>query len=439
MNSNKRHILLKLGNTMRQLILTGLSLSGLSLVFLCYTPSLAVAQTRLPHLSLESVQSQRLNNKNDDIDALMEQAEAAAAAEDYAQAERLWRQVLLETLDGENPRILRGLGAVLTAQEEFTEAEETLRALVRFEPDVAMNHYFLALMLFSKETSTGNISLLGPELNDIETHLQEAVRLEPNEPDFRRLLVVILMLKLDYVALEPQVRELIRLEPDNEDAYATLASLFSSNSVEFSVPKYRDAIAQYGPRASFYEQMAIVYARNNLDVEQEAVLREALSHHPDNALFYSRLGYLLTTQERYTEAIPLFETEVALDSYSPYPHRNLGQALENIGQLSEAEAAYRKGLAQNPEHEYSYLLLADFLNGQGEFTEAEALYREAAQLTDPGVRVFMSLQAFLTEQGRFTEAEALDEVTDCVRRSNQQRRYRPDETPVITCDVTLAQ
>ena len=185
--------------------------------------------------------------------------------------------------------------------------------------------------------------------------------------------------------------------------------------------------------------MSIVYARNDLDVEQEAVLREALSHHPDNSWFYSRLGYLLTTQERYAEAIPLFETEVALDAHSPYPHRNLGQALENVERLADAEAAYRKGLAQNPEHEHSYLLLADFLNGQGKFDEAELFYREATQLMEPGVRVFLSLQDFLIEQGRLAAAEALDEVTDCVRRRNRQRRYRSDDTPVITCDVTLGQ
>lgn len=417
---------------MRQLILTGLSLS----ILFC-APGPANAQPPLAEpLLAESVQAQSVDNN---IDALMEQAEAAAANEDYAQAERLWRQVMIQTLDADNPTVLRGLGIALSAQEEFTEAEATLRDLVRLEPEVAINHYFLAVMLFEKGLSEDNLSALGSELNDIETHLQEAIRLDPDEPDFRRLLVWILIIQLDYVALEPQVRELIRLEPDNEEGYEILANLFSSNSVEFSEPKYRDAIAQYGPRASFYEQLAIVYARNDLDVEQETVLREALFYHPDNALFYSRLGYLLTTQERYAEAIPLFETEVMLDPHSPYSHRNLGQALENVGQLSKAEAAYRTGLAQNPDHEYSYLLLADFVNGQGEFAEAEALYREATQLTESGVRTFMSLQDFLTEQGRLAEADALDEVTACVRQRNQQRRYRPDETPVITCDVTLAQ
>ena len=169
---------------MRQLILTGLSLS-----ILFGAPSLAVAQVRSQHLLAESVQAQSVDNN---IDALIEQAEAAAANEDYVQAERLWRQVMTQPFGAENPTVFRGLSIALTQQEEFTEAETILRELVRLEPEVAMNHSLLGEMLLAKAIGENSFSPLAFELDEIEFHFEEAIRLEPDQLVFRKMLTIVL-------------------------------------------------------------------------------------------------------------------------------------------------------------------------------------------------------------------------------------------------------
>ena len=397
---------------MRQLIVT-----GLGLVILLGSSSLVSAQP--------------LSNK----EVSRETSREITAGNRYKDQAQLSHQLIISTKvdESEVETLLQQVNALIAA-EDHVAAVKLLQEVIRLEPDNALAHALLGAAMLNHELSAYDSEEQYP-LNEIEAVLQESIRLDPNLSAPRQTMISILYFQGDFEGLEQQTRELIRINPEKEENYEFLAVILSGNSPDFSVPRLREAIAQYSPRESFYLEIATVYARVDKNAEQEAVLREALAYHPDSAEIYSRLGYLLTTQARYTEAIPLFEAEVRLDPNEPYPYRNLGDALQNAGQLAEAEAIYREGLANNPLNDFSYRVLSHFLNEQGRFQEAETIYRQATQLPEPTFRAFIDLREFLIEQGRPEEAEALTDIADCVRRRQQQQRYRQGEIPIITCDT----
>ena len=403
---------------MRQLIVT-----GLGLVILLGSSSLVAAQA----LSDKETSPEILKEISGEI------SEEISAGNQSEKQTYLSHKLIISTKGDESEveTLLQQVDALIAA-EDHVAAVKLLQEVIRLEPDNALAHGLLGAAMLSHELSAYD-SEEQYRLNEIEAVLQESIRLDPNLAAPRQTMISILYFQGDFEGLEQQTRELIRINPEKEENYKFLAVILSGNSPDFSVTRLREAIAQYGPRESFYLEIATVYARVDQDAEQAAVLREALAHHPDSAEIYSRLGYLLTTQARYTEAIPLFEAEVRLDPNEPYPYRNLGDALQNAGHLAEAEAIYREGLANNPLNDFSYRVLSHFLNEQGRFQEAETIYRQATQLPEPTFRAFIDLKEFLIEQGRPEEAEALSDIADCVRRRQQQQRYRQGERPIITC------
>jgi tetratricopeptide (TPR) repeat protein len=84
-------------------------------------------------------------------------------------------------------------------------------------------------------------------------------------------------------------------------------------------------------------------------VAAERRLRAALARSPRAAPMYDELGIVLAKQQRYPEALRLFESALQLDPTLPHTRRRLADALMACGRRAEADAEYARYIEQDPQ------------------------------------------------------------------------------------------
>jgi tetratricopeptide (TPR) repeat protein len=80
----------------------------------------------------------------------------------------------------------------------------------------------------------------------------------------------------------------------------------------------------------------------------ERRLRAALAQTPRSASLHDELGIVLVRQQRYPEALQLFERALQLDPALPHTRRRLADALMACGRGAEADRHYQRYLEQDP-------------------------------------------------------------------------------------------
>ena len=81
----------------------------------------------------------------------------------------------------------------------------------------------------------------------------------------------------------------------------------------------------------------------------EQRLRAALTRTPRSAHLHDELGIVLARQQRYPEALLMFEQALRLDPALPHTRRRLGDALTACGRGAEADSEYTRYLEQHPD------------------------------------------------------------------------------------------
>jgi tetratricopeptide (TPR) repeat protein len=117
-----------------------------------------------------------------------------------------------------------------------------------------------------------------------------------------------------------------------------------------------------------------------------------------------QLGEVLSTQNRWQEAVEALRRSISLDADSPGPYHHLGDALGKLGQLSDAVTAYEQALALDPERVWTLLNLGNALSKLERWEEAEAAYHSAIRLDATEPLAFLHLGESLKNQGRCEEA-----------------------------------
>ena len=131
------------------------------------------------------------------------------AAHDYESAWRTFERVLF--LDEDNP-VANTLGAAsLMNLGRFTEAEPLARKGVYLTPQLALAHYYLALLLIAEE-----------KYEEAESEIWEAVAIEPNNGEARVILGRLLFIQSREGEAREQLAHCVKLSPENAEAHFLL-------------------------------------------------------------------------------------------------------------------------------------------------------------------------------------------------------------------------
>ena len=310
-----------------------------------------------------------------------------ALAESYVVESRrpdavsLLRKLLARRPD--SAQVMRALGELLV-EESATSAEgaRLLRRAVEREPESAEARFALGKYLLPQR-----------EAGEAVKHLQEALRLKPDESRFRYMLAMALT-KAGSEEEGQRQMEQFRQQSKGEEQRRERQGRFH--------------------RA--YQRAQREAARGHL-VSARQSLEEALAADPHPAA-YALLADVLHGMHQYREGAAAIEEALRLEPGNGNHHYLRGSFRVRAKQWEGALADLRTAAALIPSHADTYNQQGNALAGLGRWDEAIAAYRRAIELDPAQAGYLLNLSIALKAAGRQSES---DEARARYEQRQQQR------------------
>jgi predicted O-linked N-acetylglucosamine transferase (SPINDLY family) len=296
------------------------------------------------------------------------QAVSEHRAGKYADAERLYRQIL--HLDPQHADALHQLGRLAIQAGQPAVAVQLIGQAIRVGRGTTSYHVSLAeAYRLSSQPDLADASLrraLAIDANSAAAHTQRGILYYQTGqlPEATR-----------------SFREVTRLQPQDAQAFANLGrAQYDQGQWQQAETCFRRAamLAPQNPR-SHYNLGSVLQAQGKFDQACDSY-RAALAINRDDAEAHNNLGILLKELNRPAEAESHYREAIRINPSFAAAHNNLAVVLGDQERHDEAVAACRRAIELAPDVGEAYGNLAGFLHGLGRLDEALANYRHAIAL-----------------------------------------------------------
>jgi tetratricopeptide (TPR) repeat protein len=168
-----------------------------------------------------------------------------------------------------------------------------------------------------------------------------------------------------------------------------------------------NAIDLDGEDAEYHVDLGITYKAQERYEEAIAVYQKAIELDPQYAFAYNNLGITYDDQKRYEEAIAAYQKAIELNPQYAAAYNNLGNTYKNQKRYEEAIAAYQKAIELNPQYAAAYYNLGNTYRDQKRYEEAIAAYQKAIELDPQDAAAYNNLGNTYRDQKRYEEAIAV--------------------------------
>jgi tetratricopeptide (TPR) repeat protein len=221
-----------------------------------------------------------------------------------------------------------------------------------------------------------------------------------------------------YPEASQKVQDYLSAHPDSAAAHYLLGyALYRENQPRKSLAEYTSAARLRKPEAGDLAVVAMDYILLRDYSDADKWLTEATGWTPGNELYWYYLGRTKYAENRFDEAIAVFDKCLKLTPHDLRAEYNLGLAYQGVGRTDDAAAAYRNAIAwekaSGEKDPQPYLDLGVLLLQEQKPGDAEPLLQDAVALDPQNPRAHEQLgQAWLQSQN-LPKADA--EMQDAVR------------------------
>lgn len=212
----------------------------------------------------------------------------------------------------------------------------------------------------------------------------------------------------DWARAEATWREILDRLPDDRRALLRLAQILSRDPAR--LPLALDLwhrVAERDPNAPMpFVQRAQLLERAHRSGEAEAEYCVALARAPGDEAALIGLARLLAKQERWHDAVPLFEAASRVNAGRTDVLLGLGRCLERLDRTPDALAAYEKVLAIDPADANALLYRGRLLRQLGRTAEAIEAWRAVSERSPQNADAWYELVFMLAGAERDGEALA---------------------------------
>ena len=286
--------------------------------------------------------------------------------------------------DPSSPYLNAGLAELYAKTGRIRDAVLEAQDIIKRDPNNLEAHRLLGRIYLR---SLGDQPTAGAQSQEILKRAigeyEEIVRLAPKSADDHILLGRLYRINNDLLKAENEFKTAVTLQPDSEDAVATLAYLYNEEG-------------------------------------DPARAAEVLSKVPEtdrSAKIYAALGYTYEQAKDYKKAIEAYKKSLDLDHDNLDTQRSLAQNLMNDNQPEAALEQYRQIVEGDPHDAQSYMRIAEIYRRNGKFDMAlDALKKAQAEIPD-SQEVPYNIAVIYQAQGRYDDAVAL--LNDLLQKSEK--------------------
>ena len=220
------------------------------------------------------------------------------------------------------------------------------------------------------------------EVRRAESVLHYAAEVYPGHLAFNLKQAQILANSGKHVKAVPILRDLLEIEPTNDEVHMTLGSIYSQmQEHKLAIRHFRKAL-EFGDedlRRDMYIEVALEY--ENLGDWHQAIhyLKSALAEDPTNETAVYELAFCFEQTGAFSNAAEYYRQFLENQPYSFAAWYSLGNALQSNGRYTEAIDAYDFAIAIEDSFGPAYLQKADALSNMERFADALEVYRESLE------------------------------------------------------------
>ncbi|HIB76205.1 MAG TPA: tetratricopeptide repeat protein [Flavobacteriales bacterium] len=181
----------------------------------------------------------------------------------------------------------------------------------------------------------------------------------------------------------PRLKTLLAFEPNNEEIYLTLASIYSNLFDHSKAIKYfKQALKLSDKELKSEIRIDIALEYENLGEWKTAIqiLEKALDYDVSNESALFELAFCYDKINDIKSAVNFFEKYLDENPYSVIGWYNLGNSFHRFGSLKKAVDAYDFAIAIDPKYARAYTQKAEALITLENYAEALETYRDSLQM-----------------------------------------------------------
>jgi predicted O-linked N-acetylglucosamine transferase (SPINDLY family) len=175
-----------------------------------------------------------------------------------------------------------------------------------------------------------------------------------------------------------------KLDARHGEALFDLGNLFADrDDLAIARALFERALVLFPGHSRLLVNLGIVFERSGDMERAERVFREVLTREPSDIPALGNLAHLLFVQERFADALPIYERIVATAPEAPAEIWNNLGVCQKHGRDQRTEGSFRRALELAPDSPQVLANLGFLLTGQRRYEQARPLL-ERAHALDPG-------------------------------------------------------
>ncbi len=178
------------------------------------------------------------------------------------------------------------------------------------------------------------------------------------------------------------------MPPPPCDVLAAALAFFDEGKIESAVEMCQQAVAQDPTSASYHDALGQIFLKNKEYARAEPSFREAVRLDSDQLSYALHLAKGLTAQERYYEALEVFEVFARSHPRMVVAHIHLGLAAAKCFEVERAERALQTAIALNPKDPWGYMHLGKAMMSMGQTQKACDAFSKVAKIESKNLLQF---------------------------------------------------
>jgi tetratricopeptide (TPR) repeat protein len=252
----------------------------------------------------------------------------------------------------------------------------------------------------------GEILIAQGHASEAVQPLETALKARPENPGLHYQLALAAQAAADSNKYEAQLREVVRLDPRNTDAWERLGRVAISKNDATEAERAGNAIIAATPKSpAGYVMRAGSQLMRGEQNKAELDIKQAIDVAPNSAIGYSKLAELRLMQKKVPEAEKFFLKAHELDAKAYEPVGGLVQVYTIQKQVPRAIATLNDFLQKSPNNSGAYLTLATLLGTTHDLAGAEKALLKAVELDKKNVNSYRLLTGLYQAEGNQPKVE----------------------------------
>jgi tetratricopeptide (TPR) repeat protein len=241
------------------------------------------------------------------------------------------------TLDPSSRQIGDELAEIYYQSQRIRDAVVEAQSILAKDPDNLPARRLLARIYVRTLGDMSDTSGQRDTLAHATEQYREILRLDPADNDAALWLARLYRLQNEQDKAEAVLRALLAREPANENGVEQLTQLLLDEGKSPEAVSSLQAILQRAPTPRLWELLGDAYNQIHDLPNAEQAYRQALEAQPDDINHHKELAQTLLTEEKFPEALEQYQRLSQMDTEDPDNYLRLAEIYRQLKQLDKAE------------------------------------------------------------------------------------------------------